>query len=52
MSDLADRIFELIDPWDRWDDDPEKMKKDIDETIKDDPKAIISDLLDRLENMI
>ena len=51
MSELADRIFELIDPWDRYD-EPEQMKKDIDEAIEEDPKKVIKDLLDRLEEMI
>ena len=52
MSELADRIFELIDPWDRWEDDTEKMLQDIDDAIENNPKEIISDLLDRLEAMI
>ena len=51
MSELVDRLFELIDPWDRYD-EHEQMKKDIDETIEKDPKAIISDLLDRLEDLV
>ena len=52
MSEIADRIFELIDPWDRPYTDDDETKAEIDRTIAEDPKAIINDLLDRLEELI
>lgn len=42
---FAQRIYDLVDPWDR----DGYTVEDIARTIKDDPLAIIEDLLDRLE---
>ena len=52
MSEIADRIFDLLEPWDRPYTDDDETKAEIDRQIAEDPKAVINDLLDMLEAMI
>ena len=52
MCEIVDRLLNLLDPWDRPFDTEEENKACIEDTLENDPKAIIEDLLDRLEDMI
>lgn len=52
MADLVERLLNLVDPWDLPYDTEEENRATIEDTLENDPKAIIEDLLDRLEDMI
>lgn len=52
MADLVDRLLDLVDTWDRPFTDDDENRALIEDTLENDPKAIISDLLDRIEGMI
>ena len=52
MCEIVDRLYDLLDPWDRPFDTEKENKACIEDALENDPKAIIEDLLDRLEDMI